>query len=136
MLSRVSWRNLAKVSVGCAGALGILLLLLCYAIYYGPDKHELTKHARTEWSREFRKIGLDEVPEHAKYAGGASSYEIYGHWSFRADIPKVRQWLSISQSLRTAEVRSNPGKKAYLFYAPAAMPCGSSFRSENESSDK
>ncbi len=118
-LSRVSWRKLAKVAVGCAIALAILLFLLfCWAIY-GPDKHELTKHARSEWSREFRKIGLDEVPEHAKYGGGASIYGVHGHWSFRADIPRVRQWLSKSQSLRTAEVKTKPSKKAYLFYTPA-----------------
>jgi hypothetical protein len=116
MVNRVSWKTLAKVSVGCAGALGILFFLLfCWAAY-GPDKHELTKHAHTEWSREFRKIGLYEVPEHAKYAGGAWA----GHWNFRADIPEVRQWLSRSRSLETAKVMTRPGKKAYLFYVPAA----------------
>lgn len=115
-LSRISWRKLAKVSVGCAGALAILLFLLfCWATY-GPDKHELTKHARVEWSRKFRQVGLDGVPVHAKYWGGA--YD--GYWAFRVDIHTMHQWLSKSQSLRTAEVRTKPGKKAYLFYAPAS----------------
>lgn len=119
-MSRLSWRNMAKVSVGCAVVIGTLLLLVCWAIYYGPDKHELTKHAHTEWSLKFREVGLDEVPEHAKYAGGAWIDGIYGHWTFRVDVPTMHRWLSRSQSLRTAEVRTKPGKKAYIFYVPAA----------------
>lgn len=119
-MSRVNCKDVAKVSVGCAAVIAILLFLLFIWAAYGPDKHELTKHAHTEWNREFQKIGLDDVPKHAKYAGGASSYGNYGHWSFRAGIPRVRQWLSISQSLRTAEIRTKPGKKAYLFYVSTA----------------
>lgn len=115
-MSRISWRKLVKVLVGCTIGLAILLFVLfCWATY-GPDKHELTKHAHTEWSRKFREIGLDEVPEHAKYWGGADD----GHWTFRVDVQTMHQWLSSSRSLRTAEVRTKPGKKAYIFYAPAA----------------
>ena|GEM_PF-4746439 len=120
MLSRVSWRNATKVSVGCLAVPGILFLVFCAIYYYGPDKHEVTKHARTEWSRKFREVGLSDVPEHAKYAGGVSVYKNFGDWNFRVDGPTMRQWLSRSQSLRTAEVRAKPSKKAYLFYAPAA----------------
>jgi hypothetical protein len=76
-LSRVIRKNWLKPRLVVQVAFGILLLLLfCWATY-GPDKHELTKHARTEWSKKCRQVCLDGVPEQAKYWGGA--YD--GYWA-------------------------------------------------------
>lgn len=119
-MSRVTSGNAPKVLFGYAVALGVLLLLLCCAIQFGPDKHEVTKRARTEWSTRFREVGLDDVPRHAKYWSGAWVDGIHGNWNFRAGTTAVRRWVSESQSLRTAKCRTKPGRKAYLFYAPGA----------------
>lgn len=111
---RISWKKL----VCWASAFFMLLFFLYYAIYLSPDKHEVTKYARTKWSREFRKVGLDEVPVHAKYGGGWID-GIDGHWNFKADVPTMRQWISRSKSLQTTKVRTKPNKNAYIFYMPA-----------------
>lgn len=116
----LEWRHQGRVSVGCAVVLSVLVLLILFAVCYSPDKCQLTKHAHREWSRRFRAVGLDGVPERARYWGAVWVDGDQGHWQFRATVPAMREWLSKSPGLRAANVARKPNKEAYLFYVPAA----------------
>jgi hypothetical protein len=83
-------------------------------VYFSPDKNQITQHAQTEWSREFRKIGLADAPRNAKYHLSSYVDGRYGHWSFRADVQTVDEWLNDSQSIKRALKKQDRGTRRYL----------------------
>jgi hypothetical protein len=87
--------------------------------YFSPPKGQITEHARIEWSRAFRQVGLAEVPGNARY-GGASTYGRHRHWSFTAGVATVKQWLSDSRSIRLARVKVRSGTQSYLISTSTA----------------
>lgn len=121
MQEGITLRQRRKALAAAAFAGGLVLLTgFALLVYYGPNPHKVSRHARTEWSKEFHEVGLASVPRDARYGGGPSIDGASSSWTFKADAPTVERWLSDSRSILTAEVKTKPGKQAYLTSVPSA----------------
>jgi hypothetical protein len=86
---------------------------------HGPDPREVSEYARTKWSKSFREAGLADVPRGVRYSGGPWNDGEFGYWSFQGDMRIIRQWLSDSKCIKTAEVRRRSVNQAYLMWKPS-----------------
>jgi hypothetical protein len=98
-----------------------LVMVVSFAlwVYYSPNPHEVSEYARTKWSKSFREAGLADVPKGVRYSTGPWNDGEFGYWSFKGDMNIIRQWLSDSKCIKTAEVRRRSVNQAYLMWKPS-----------------